>query len=375
MEAYMSNNNLPLEMQKKNKLSGFLPHWLQTILWIFFFLFLFEIGIRTLIMKPPLEEFKPGWGMVPVDNSYEVVGYEGYSVTRYVENGEIQSPFTDGTSVVVLGDSTTKGAEVADSEKYVNLTESILRERGLKVDLHNLGSAERNIADSVYQAPAVIAAYSPKIVVVQANLNTFEISFEETRKNHFVLDKDEKAQLVHRDETSSVVRHNIVSSSGLLSFIAYRWMFVRASMETSYPYLFSAEQAASAGPETSPEVQGGRNAKESVKFLAAVRALMDAYPNSKIVFLIISQVPKVPVERSQEILWVSNEDELLVDGLLQMPGVYVVYPNKAFQQQYEQDKVLPRGFFNSPPNLGHLNEYGNEAVAAVLADALEAILR
>jgi hypothetical protein len=371
----MSNSNPTPQMQKKNRLPFVLPDWLQTILWIFFFLSLFEIGIRTLVMKPPLEEFKPGWGMVPVDNSYEVVGYEGYGVTHYSQNGEVRSPFTDGVSIVVLGDSTTKGAEVADSEKYVNLTESILRERGLKVDLHNLGAAERNIADSVYQAPAVIAAYSPQIVVVQANLNTFEISFEEARKNHFVLDKDGNARLIHRDETSSVVRHNIVSSFGLLSFIAYRWMFVRASMETTYPYLFSGGQTAAVEPETGPEVQGVRNAKESVKFLAAVHALMDAYPNSKIVFLIISQVPKVPMERSQEIVWVSNEDQLLVDGLLQMPGVVVVYPNKAFQQQYDQHKVLPRGFFNSPPNLGHLNDYGNETVAAVLADALEAILR
>jgi lysophospholipase L1-like esterase len=293
-----------------------------------------------------------------------VVGYEGYAVTRYAENGEVRSPFTDGRSVVVLGDSTTKGAEVPDSQKYVNRTEEVLRERGVKADLHNLGLAERSIADSVYQAPAVIEAYAPEVVVVQANLNAFEISLEADRTNHFVFGADGNVQLVHRDVIPDATRHNIVASSGLLSFVAYRWQFVRASLVTGYPFLFPNEP-----PDDSVVIS------RQAEMLAMLNALREAYPNSKIVILVISQVPKVPLERAQPVSWSSHEDDLLVAGLRQLNWVTVVYPSPAFQQRFNQDRVLPRGFFNSPPNLGHLNEYGNEAVASVLADALEALLR
>ena len=48
---------------------------------------------------------------------------------------------------------------------------------------------------------------------------------------------------------------------------------------------------------------------------------------------------------------------------------------KAFQKYYEEYKVLPRGNFNSAFNFGHLNPYGHRAVADVLTEALEEILK
>ncbi|MEW5939057.1 MAG: hypothetical protein AB1750_05305, partial [Chloroflexota bacterium] len=347
----------------ENKLPSRPSYWGKAALWLLASMLLFELGLRTLVIKPPLEIFKPEWGLVPQDNAYEVVGYEGYAVTRYAANGEVRSPYSGGRSVVVLGDSTTKGAEVSDAEKYVNRAEEILRARGIEADLHNLGVAERSIADSVYQAPAVNAAYAPEIVVVQANLNAFEISLEGDRVNHFVV-KDGALQLVHRDSTPNVARHNFVASSGLLSFIAYRWLFVRASMVAAYPPLFPNEP-----PDDSVVI------KNQSQVFAQLDALRAAYPNSKIVFLVISQVPKVPLDRTRLPEWSSHEDDLLVAGLSQLPWLTVVYPSRAFEQRFNLDYSLPRGFLNSPPNLGHLNNVGNEVVANVLADALEGLLR
>jgi hypothetical protein len=338
-------------------------YWGKAALWMLAFLLLFELGLRTLIIKPPIQVYEPELGMIPADNTYEVVGFEGFAVTHYAQNGEVRSPYTGGRSVVVLGDSTTKGAEVSDAQKYVNRAEEILRERGIEADLHNLGQAERSIADSVYQAPFINKTYAPEIVVVQANLNAFEISLEGDRLNHFIV-KDGALQLVHRDSTPNVARHNFVASSGLLSFSAYRWLFVRASMVTAYPPLFPNEP-----PDDTVTI------KSQSQVFVQLETLRAAYPNSKIVFLVISQVPKVPLEPTQSAEWSSHEDDLLVAGLSQLPWLTVVYPSRAFEQRFNLDQSLPRGFFNSPPNLGHLNAVGNEVVANVLADALEGLLR
>ena len=58
-----------------------------------------------------------------------------------------------------------------------------------------------------------------------------------------------------------------------------------------------------------------------------------------------------------------------------MSGVKVIYTLKVFQKYYEEHKVLPRGNFNSAFNFGHLNPNGHQAVAQVLTQALEEILK
>jgi hypothetical protein len=52
-----------------------------------------------------------------------------------------------------------------------------------------------------------------------------------------------------------------------------------------------------------------------------------------------------------------------------------VYVQKSFELFYKKYSVLPRGSFNSLFNFGHLNQYGHEAVAQTLTDALETILK
>jgi hypothetical protein len=101
--------------------------------------------------------------MVPPDRSCYVRGTEGFGVTCYFANSEIGTPYRgpEGESIVVLGDSYTEATQVSNAEKYVSVTETMLRERGYNVDLHNLGDSNRALADFVYLAPAVNQTYAP----------------------------------------------------------------------------------------------------------------------------------------------------------------------------------------------------------------------
>ena len=350
-------------------------YWLQTGLWTLLILLVFELFVRVLIVKYPREEFLSGWGLVPVENSYQVEGTEGFAVTHFSRYGEARSLSTGGASVVVLGDSFTRGAQVDESKKYVTLTESLLLERGLEVDLHNLGLPERNMADVLYQAPAINAAYAPQIVIIQANRQTFKDAFELANVNYCIY-RDGGIKLVHREDPPDIRRQNTISSSGLLSFIAYRMKVITIG-EGQKPQaeIPAAPAAAEAGTSTSADASPDRAAEVDVRFEALVTTVKEAYPNSRIVFLVIPFVPIVPNDPSMEISWVNPDDEDLVRALEQIDGVFVAYPRDAFRMNYEQYHLLPRGFFNSVPNAGHLNESGHAMVASVLADLLEGLLR
>jgi len=54
-------------------------------------------------------------------------------------------------------------------------------------------------------------------------------------------------------------------------------------------------------------------------------------------------------------------------------GVGFIDTTKRFTQLYLQKKTLPRGFFNSPPGTGHMNEYGLKIIAESLRDSFQGV--
>src|SRR5512143_2260774 len=127
----------------------------QFLRWLMAFLLILELVVRLFVIRLPYQRDVPYRGYVPVDNSTAIWGIEGYGTTHYLSNGEIATPDQTGTPVVILGDSFTEALQVNDKEKYVSVAETILHQRGIQADLHNLGASGRSLADYVYIAPAI----------------------------------------------------------------------------------------------------------------------------------------------------------------------------------------------------------------------------
>jgi hypothetical protein len=161
----------------------------------------------------------------------------------------------------------------------------------------------------------------------------------------------------------------------------YRVGITSAGLFTKYAGGFLKPQ------NTPPDVNGDQNtlpedaARETEnklfkeQALPQIHALMDAYPNSAIIFLIIPYSPSISPLEGGKISWVSPGDRYLATLLEKIDGVHVVYTQQVFEDYYEKYKVLPRGSFNSAFNFGHLNKYGHMAVAQALTDALVEILK
>lgn len=353
-------------------------YWLGVARWSLLILLVFELVIRSSVMRLPPFEYKSEWGLVPAENSSSVQGREGYGVLHYLSDGEIRTPYQGGTSVVILGDSTVQAAQVDDTENFVSLTESELRARGYNVDMHNLGGSERTIADYVFMAPAVHEHFTPQVLIVQVSPASFSLSFYTVKENYFLLNEDDSLKLIHNNSgKDGLALRNILFSSGLISFLDFRWQVASADMkqEASRIRFGSGGEAVTTAQRNPEEDIAGSEMESRARVLLLVEELEQAYPDTRIVFLVIPYMPTIEPGLSQRILWGSDESRQLATLLDAVDGVYLVYVQKAFREYYHQYLVLPRGSFNSLFNFGHLNQYGHKAVAQTLADELEKILK
>lgn len=342
--------------------------WLEVVGWLVVFFIVLEIFIRLFVFNSPSRVIDPAWGKVPSPNSCYRRGTEGFGITCYSTNGEIETPYHDGVPVVVLGDSYTEATQVDNSEKYVSLTESYLRERGLNVDLHNLGNSGLHTADYVYLAPLITKTFSPEVVVLQVNAKDFSESLDIDGSNYFEQQNGELA-LSHSDSTpDDVTLENIARSSSLLTYIIFRWS------EISPKIVF--DSSVSAKFSDAGALNGfGNPAAENIsaeQIILQLNAIKRAYSASRIVILFI---PNVPVVSDSGLSWTNPSDDYFLSTFKSIDGITVAYPINGFRALYEEEKILPRGFFNTTPNKGHINAYGHELVAKSLADKLEEILK
>lgn len=353
--------NLITKMQKPDPKLGGKPYWFNVGLWFALLITLFEIVSRSFIYRSTIRVMDPVWGEVAVEKSCYRQGVEGFGVTCYAANGEIETPYHSGTSIVVMGDSYTEAHQVSNSEKFVTLTEVGLRERGYEVDMHNLGDSNRILADYIYLAPAVNKEYAPEIVIVQTNRYALRDSLNPRRKNHFIVNPDGSLSLVHRTaKEENLVFTNLIRSSGLLTFMGFRGRTVLVEDLKEDPDL---------DPDTE-QVRSSSATRDDIR--AEIQLLFHAYPNSKIVFLLM---PNIPIISDAKLDWINPKDNNLLSTLNSIEGLIVVYPSQEFLDLYENNWKLPRGFNNTLPNSGHLNQYGHVAVAQALIEALEELVK
>jgi hypothetical protein len=189
-------------------------------------------------------------------------------------------------------------------------------------------------------------------VVLQTNSIGLRDSLNPNRKNRFAVNANGGLELVHRDQPENLPFRNLILSSGLLTYSAFRWNRVNEAVQ--------AREGNSRGDDPIEQI------------IPEIKLLFAAYPNSKIILLVLPYVPNIA---DNQLLWTDPEEEALLQTLAAMDNLVVVYPAKEFQNLYARQSIFPRGFNNTLPNFGHLNRYGHTAVAEALVNALAPLLK
>jgi lysophospholipase L1-like esterase len=367
----------------------FSRYLVQASLWSFLSLFIIESTLRLMIYNPPLRRDVTNWaGDIPGVHSLMLWGKEGYAVTQYEKWGEIRTPFHDNkkdNNIIVLGDSQTECLQVADELKFTSVAETVLRQSGYNADLHNLGRSGLAMADYISWIPAYQSLYKPKLIVIQLTLGDFIESFHEGQFNYFVVQDDHKIDLVQTYDLSSgftqTARNDYYLASQIKELGYQRWQVMQGAIGNN-----SVENANTEVVENIPSEnvdteavtpvlteQQNVNTEIFTPELAdqQMKMLIDASGGTP---LIVVLLPSAPYISGNEIQMADPAHEQLKEFIKQYPDITLVDPLPEFQKLASTGHP-PRGFFNSAPDTGHLNQYGNELVGRLLAKAIEQALK
>jgi hypothetical protein len=334
-----------------------------------------ELILRSLIYNPPLRRDVTNWaGDLPGVHTLMLWGKEGYGLTQYIKWGEINTPYHDArknNDVIVLGDSQTECLQVSDAQKFTSVAETTARRDGYDVDLHNLGRSGAAMADYVSWIPPYRSIYKPETIVVQLTMDDFTESFHEGQFNNFFLREDQKIGLTQTYDLSTGfiqkarIKINLVPQIKDLG--ARRWALLTQDTLLGAP-------AANEVSETSEDVPDeNMNTGTFVPELADQQMQMLLEVSGDLP-LIIVLLPSAPSISGNGILMDDPEHQQLKEFIERYPGITVVDPLPEFRELVSTGH-MPRGFFNSTPGSGHLNNYGNEVVGQMLAQAIEQVLK
>jgi len=369
-----------------NKLEMFSRYLAQLSLWCFLSLLVIEVTLRAVIYNPPLRRDSANWaGDIPGVHSVMLWGKEGYGITQYEKWGEIRTPYYDkekNNDVIVLGDSQTECLQVNDSVKFTSVAETIVRQDGYDLDLHNLGRSGLAMADYVSWIPPFISLYRPKVIVVQLTENDFIESFQLGQFNNFVFRDNGEIDLIQTYDISSgfkqKVRRKYYFDSQIKELGYQRWYLMGGATGNLLAEIFNPMAKAKPLVENAAPESIGSTPAENVSTEIFTTQL--AEPQMKMLLdvsegipLVVVLLPTAPFISGDKIQMVDPTHERLKEFIEHYPEITIVDPLPEFQQLASSGR-LPRGFFNSTPGRGHLNKYGNEIVGRLLAKAVEQVL-
>jgi lysophospholipase L1-like esterase len=331
----------------------------RALAWVLLVLLACEALLRLFVRNPVANyAYDEEWGRRPAAGTVVVWGTEGYGVTRYVNDGEVATPYSGGENIVVLGDSHTAAPQVSDAYNYVSVAERKLWADEYDADLRNLGAAGFSLADYVYFAPYIMDHYKPGIVVIQMSDQDFwsNDGFNREHANYFIFNADGSLGLKHRSTPRSEPIVRFKNSLALMDFGYVRFQQIRT---------FIKEQPSAGAPEPDPSPI---SREEMIRIQLA--ALRKAYQDVDLVVILLPYVPRL----KDGLLEVTDDSHgFLVDEIQAIAEWSLVDPLDSFIELGAQGQ-LPRGFSNTLPGEGHLNVDGHQVLGTLLAAQLEEIL-
>jgi hypothetical protein len=283
---------------------------------------------------------------------------EGCGTSHWIEGGFRRvAPLDPGAPVVlVLGDSFTESLMIDDDRVFTGQVEARLAASGSRIEIANAGRSGLAAPDYVELAPYYAATLAPRWTVIEVRPPDLGDDAFDPKKTHFVRDAAGGVAVVPVPRTVSSWNRFLAPlrrTSAFASFANVRLLEFAGAAREEAPLFRATRRAPAAEPA------------EPYPIVAELDAMAAAY-GGRVTFLFL---PVYETRRPNRI----GETEALVASTCALRGWSCVSLRAAFPE-FTARGASPFGFPNSQFNLGHMNEAGHDATAALLEAELRRLI-
>ena len=332
-------------------------YFIQAGLWVGVVLVIMELALRAFVIADDIRiSSDPMLGGAAAAGSSAFNGLEGTGYIHYIADGEIYTPYNEGPSILVLGDSNTEAQQVNDDQKFASVAESRLWSDGYRLNLRNLAISGYSLAHYAGLLPYFVKKYDPVAIVIQVSLQDFDCSdgFSHDARFYFLPDADGATTPVANPDPNAGLAHRVEVPFSLAIYTSRR-------LKEIFPAPASGSEMSSDPISTRDSIQIQLSALERVTDSLGI----------PVIFLALPDTPRI------ENGMIHNDDsdfDYLVSQIESRKGWQVVDPSREFLSLLTQGE-LPRGFNNTTPGIGHMTPDAHLIAGDLLAQKLEGLLK
>jgi len=274
-------------------------------------------------------------------NATLIMGLEGFGIYQVDKNGYLNENLPlEEEYILCVGNSNMQGKEVKKGNRISDILNNYYAESDEQLAVYNVSQDGFYFTDIVKSFPAIVGEFS--------NANTIIIEILKTDYTSLEL-QDAMVQKVYDAKQNGEIvwdNHSNIQKA-------------KMSIKESFPILSLAKRQAdviSGLKEDSFSEEKIANKEELYKTLKLMREQYDGR-------IIIVYHPTVSINEDGTCSMNIEDGTSLFKNTCEAIGIDFLDVSSAFQKAYEEENVVPYGFHNTMPGIGHLNEYGHKIIA------------
>lgn len=263
--------------------------------------------------------------------------------------------------VLVLGDSHTEAEQVKRDKNFCSVAGNKLASASI---VYNTGVSGLSMADYIGYGQVYMKYFNPNKVVIQVTYDDFTSNATLKSKDTFIVADGQSYTIIKRVDNMHNSRFDNLKKKVRCPFV-YNLYFELSDILSRFlnpklkPFL----------PQDTVEKAGDIDYSLLIDW--QVSQVKQIY-GDKAVFLYLPCTPTIGKQGTVE--WreyVENHTKLKIVSACKKYGVDFIDLQTAFNILFQKEQRFPRGFNNTDPSTGHLNEYGHYATGVELANYLK----
>lgn len=292
-------------------------------------------------------------------------GTEGFGRMVMDENGyNNNTGLLDGTDIILIaGDSHTEARQVSREKNFCSVAQKLLNSK-TKLHLYNIGISGNSIADYIYYGSSYIEKFKPLKVIIQVTYDDFTSDAINNSNDTYIVNSNNSFKILRQSHDSKTEK---ILKTEKDKFPFFTELFIKSNMIFAS---ISNQQSRPFFPEA--KIQAVNNFTEADNDLIdwEFSQIKQIYKD-KAAFLYLPLNPSIDIDGSIKYDDIEEETvKLRVIEKCKEYGIDFIDMKPEFNRLLADDKKFPRGFSNTRPGAGHLNEYGHYVTGVKLAEFL-----